>query len=386
METHRVDVAGSVTGTGVLEAGPSLLEEAIRLRLDSGDADGAFAAAERMHSELTDVPRVITIPELQQRLAGSDTAVLAFAVLPHELVAFSVTASARGVSRTTIPDGLDKLAERALQGDAAAARALYELLLRPSQQTIAGARSLIIVAPPPIDNLPFAALADPASGRFAVQTWSVSMAPSASALQPALASAARSALAVALPSADRALPESGSEIADVRALYPVGSEMSGSSATFPAFTSAAERADVVHIASHTSLSSSADEFAFNFAGQRVSWRTIAAMHLRPSATVLLASCDSLRQLHIPETRGLSIGGGFLAAGAATVVGTLTPIQDSDARELFLDIHRRLSRGITAGDAVREMQLAAIAAETSSGRPGAWRSVTLLTRRIPRRGN
>jgi CHAT domain-containing protein len=385
-EIHRVEVAGAVTGTGVLDAGTSLLQEAIRLRLDSGDVDGAFAAAERMHGELTDVPRIITIPGLQQLLAGSDAAVLAFAVLPHELIAFSVTSSARGVARTLLPDALDKLADRALQGDTAASRTLYELLIHPSQRTIAGARSLIIITPPPLDGVPFAALVDPTSGRFAVQTWSVSMAPSASALQTGTMTAAKSALAVALPSNDRALPESGSEVADVRTLYPDGVAMSGAAVTFPAFASAAERADVVHIASHTSLNSSADEFAFNFAGQRVSWRTIAAMHLRSSATVLLASCESLRQLHIPESRSLSLGGGFLAAGAAAVVGTLTPIHDSDARDLFLDIHRRLSRGITAADAVREMQLAALAAETSSGRPGAWRSVTLLTRRIPRRGN
>jgi CHAT domain-containing protein len=386
METHRVEVAGAVTGTGVLDAGPSLLQEAIRLRLDSGDVDGAFADAQRMHLELTDVPRIITIPELQQRLAGTDAAVLAFAVLPHELIAFSVTASARGIARTAMPDGLDKLADRALQGDPAASRTLYELVIHPSQRTIAGAGSLIIIAPAPLDNVPFAALTDPTSGRFAVQTWSVSMAPSASALQTAAMTGAKSALAVALPSNDRALPESGSEVADVRILYPDGVAMSGAAVTFPAFASAAERADVVHIASHTYLNSSADEFAFNFAGQRVSWRTIAAMHLRPSATVLLASCQSLRQMHIPETRSLSLGRGFLAAGAAAVVGTLTPIHDRDARDLFLDIHRRLSRGMTAADSVREMQLAAIASETSSGRPGAWRSVTLLTRRIPRRGN
>jgi CHAT domain-containing protein len=382
MEAHRVEVAGSVTGTGVLDAGPALLQEAVRLRLDSGDVDGAFDAAERTHRELTDSPRVVTIAELQQRLAGSDAAVLTFAVLPHELVAFSVTAAARSVVRTPLPEDVKSQADRALRGEAAASRALYELLIHPSQRTIAGARSLIVIAPQPLDSVPFAALVDPATGQFAVQTWSVAVAPSASALQPSPGSAAKTALAVALPSNDRALPESGSEVADVRALYASGTELSG--VAFPAFASAAQRADVVHIASHTSLNSSADEFALNFAGQHVSWRTIATMRLRPSAAVLLASCESLRQLHIPESRSLSLGGGFLAAGAANVIGTLTPIQDSDARELFLDIHRRLARGVSAADALREMQLAAMTAERSNGRPGAWRSVTLLTRRIPQR--
>ena len=383
MEAHRVEVAGAVTGTGVLDAGPALLQEAVRLRLDSGDVDGAFAAAERMHGELTDSPRVITISELQQRLAGSDAAVVAFAVLPHELVAFSVTASARSVARTPMAQGLDKLADRALQGDAVASRTLYELLIHPSRQTIAGARSLIIIAPPPLDTVPFAALLDPTSERFVAQTWAVAMAPSASALQKMTPTeAAKSALVVALASNDRTLPESGSEVADVRTLYANGVEMSGAEVTFPAFASAAERADVVHIASHTSLNGPADEFALNFAGQRVSWRMIANLHLRPSAAVLLASCDSLRRLHIPESRSLSLGGGFLAAGAADVVGTLTPIQDSDARELFLDIHRRMAHGAGTGEAVREMQLAAIATEAANHRPGAWRSVALLTKRIP----
>lgn len=380
MEAHRVEVAGAVTGTGVLDAGPALLQEAVRLRLDRGDVDGAFAAAERMQ-ELTDSPHVITISELQQRLAGSDAAVVAFAVLPHELVAFTVTASARGVARTPMAQGLDKLADRALQGDAAASRTLYELLIHPSRQTIAGARSLIIIAPPPLDTVPFAALVDPTTGRFAVQTWTISMGPNASTLQPAPVTTAKSALAIALASNDRALPESGSEVADIRTLYANGVELSGAEVTFPAFASAAERADVVHIASHTSLNSSAGELTLNFAGQSVSWRAIANLHLRRSAAVLLASCDSLRSLHIAGSRSLSLAGGFLAAGAADVVGTLTPIQDSDARELFLDIHHRLAHGLGTGEAVREMQLKAIATEAANHRAGAWRSVTLLTRRI-----
>jgi CHAT domain-containing protein len=82
----------------------------------------------------------------------------------------------------------------------------------------------------------------------------------------------------------------------------------------------------------------------------------------------------------PSSQALSLGGGFLAAGAGVVVGTLTPIPDNDARDLFRAVHRELARGRSAAAAVRQTQLEAIAGE-SHGHRTAWRSVSVLTNHI-----
>ena len=67
-----------------------------------------------------------------------------------------------------------------------------------------------------------------------------------------------------------------------------------------------------------------------------------------------------------------------AAGATDVVGTLTPIADTDARELFLSIHRHLTAGDVPAEAVRAAQREAIARHSD-----AWRAVASLTRCINR---
>lgn len=388
VELHRVRYAGGVTGTGVLDAAPSLLLESIRLRLDEGDLDGAFASAERLHEQLAPAEHgIVSVAELQHRLANSDSAVLSFAVLPREVVAFCITANDRMVARQKIDENrVTALAQAFERGDAEASRALYDVLIRPSQATLAKATSLIVVPAPELETIPFAGLQDASTKRFLVESFSLATAPSASALEPGLATPAKSAVAIALPAPapDAALPEGRGEIDAVSRLYTAATTISGNDATFPAFAAATEKADVIHIASHTEREASSDEFAFGFVDERVSWRTIATLKLRPSATVLLAACETLRRLRLPEMRTLSLGGGFVAAGAADVVGTLAPIQDADARQLFLEIHRRLVTGARIGDALRDTQRAAIAAEGDNASRGAWRAVALLTRRIPQR--
>jgi CHAT domain-containing protein len=95
--------------------------------------------------------------------------------------------------------------------------------------------------------------------------------------------------------------------------------------------------------------------------------------------VVLAACETLRAPS-PEAATLGLGGGFLAAGATAVIGTLTPIPDNDARDLFRTIHRELARGRSAAAAVCQSQLDAIAAESPDHRT-AWRAVAVLTNRI-----
>ncbi len=376
LEKHAVRFAGSVAGTGVLDAGRALYEDAIRMRLDQHDEPAAFRYAERLRAQLTTAAAPVpSVDELQRRLAGSSAAVLEFAALPGEVVAFCITE--RGVHVARSPVARTRLEELTAHDDSGA---LYDLIIRPSLASIGDARTLIVIAGTPLRNVSFAALG---SGKDRlIERLAVVSAPSAAVLQrDTRTPKPRTLLAVVLPSGDvtATLPDADREIADLRGMYGAATVLPASNATFRSFVSAARSANVLHISGHTDREPGENERAFVFAnGERVSWLTIAATPIAPDSLVVLAACETLRAPLTANERSLSLGEAFLSAGARGVLGTLTPIADRDARDLFAAFHRQLASGVPEAEALRRVQLEAMA----RGAGDAWRSVVLLTNRIP----
>jgi len=346
VETQRVALARGIGG-GSLDAGRALYREAIALSLGHGDTRAAFAYAERSRGE-----RKPDLDTLQRRLAGARTAVVELTSTARDVIALVVTADRIDALHTT-PDAP----------------------LPP----VANVDQIIVVPDRTLAQIPFAALRDD-RGRLLIERYAISTATSATSLQSSDESVPRSAVAMLLPSGDGsgtlALPESAGELSDVCASY-VSCE-SEQPATFAALQAAARHADVLHLAGHTQTSGG--ETALVFGAERISWRTIAATPLRHGSVVVLAACETLRSPIASDDRAPSLGEAFVAAGAADVVGTLTPITDADARSLFRDVHRELAAGRSAAEAVRRAQLDAIA----RGDRAAWQSIAVLTRRIPTR--
>lgn len=364
LERQPIRFAGTVVGTGVLDAGRTLYEDAIRLHLDARDEEGAFAFAERARAQLNTAATIPTRDALRRRLAGSGAAILELAALPEEIVAFVITERATLATRTRVAQSrIASLDERAL----------FDVLVRPSLATIGDARTLIVVADGALRNISFGALRD--GERRLIERMAVVSAPSSAALQREEGDPPRLALlAATLPAGD--LPDAHREIAELGGLYERATVLED--ASFRAFAGAAPRANVVHISGHTARQS--DDRTFVFAdSERVSWQTIAAMPLPRDSVVVLAACETLRGPAANHERALSLGEAFLAAGAHAVAGTLTPIADRDARTLFVALHRELASGTPAHEALRRVQLEAAA----RGDGQAWQSVVLITNRIPR---
>src|SRR4029077_2942431 len=124
LEKHPIRVAGAVVGTGVLDAGRTLYEEAVRLRLARRDEAGAFAYVERAHTHLAASPGV---EALIQHLAGRGAAVLELAVVGDELVAFCVTERGMRVSRAPF-SGAILAADAVTSNDPQVLGKLYDLL------------------------------------------------------------------------------------------------------------------------------------------------------------------------------------------------------------------------------------------------------------------
>ncbi len=366
----------SVAGTGVLDAGSALFQEAIQRDLDRGDVTSAYANAERMRG----VPTAsASVDELRRRLAGSGTTVVTIVVLRREVVSLTVTERGVAAARHAIPR--EEVAALAARDDDASSAALYDLLIRPSAAALADARALIVVPDRLLDQVPFAALRDGLTGRALIERMTVSIAPSATALRIVSPSVRPGTVAaLGLPSGPEsgmaALPSVELEVTEIGRLYPaVRGERTGD-ITARTVEENAAAADVLHIAGHTEGDPAGDD-ALAVAGGPLSWRTIAAMH-GMSPVVVLSACNTLRRPHDPDRRALSLAGAFVAAGAGDVVGTLAPIADRDARALFLALHEQLARGMAAPAALRQVQL------TQLRRPGvAWRHLAVLTTTIHR---
>ena len=364
LERSRIRT-GAVVGTGVLNAGVALFEDAVRLSADRGDLERAFAYAERSRAQLMfddSTPRV-SVRELQQSLANSDTAVLEVVGLPDQIVAICVTSrdAAMAKSRVGEPDRRDEAG-------------LYDAIIRPFDAALASSRQLIVVADRTLQSVPFAALYDSSAKRYLIERLAVSTAMSAGTLRPMQHGVASSLLAIALPSGESnaGLPETSREIGEVSGLYANAVMIAPDHATFAAFADAAPNANVIHIAGHTQRQSDDAGTALLFAHDRVTWSSIALRRLPRMPVVILAACETLRQ----QARAMTLGDGFLAAGAADVIGTLTPIADADARDLFQSIHRHLAAGDVPAQAVRAAQLEALSRHSES-----WRAVASLTRCI-----
>jgi CHAT domain-containing protein len=376
VERHRARTAAAA-GTGILEADHALFAEAMRMHLDRGEDRAAFAVAERSRGAS------ITVDELQTRLADSAIAVLAIALLPDEIVTFAITANDFRVARRRADVAtLARRAETTLtERGTTAAAALYDDLLQPLDAVIARVNGVIFVPDPRLERVPFAALFDRRAGAYLVERVHVSVAPSAASLQRDAARGGTSLVAMTLPTGTmRALANAGDEIAEIGAFYPRARAIDAAEATLPALHAALSVADVVHVAGHTERQPAGGEHALLLAGangvERVSSKTIAATALPHARLIVLAACETLRPPASAETRALSLGGAFVAAGAFEVIGTLAPIGDREARTFFRDVHRDLASGGSAGAALRAAQVAAIRNNET-----AWRSVALLTRRI-----
>lgn len=381
LERHRLRFAGPLAGSDILDAGVALGREAIRLRVEMRDVAGAFREAERRNVRIGSAPAApVTLDALQDSLAGTSAAVLMLTMLPGEAVAIAITEDGIATARAPLDEHtLDARMRGAAEANRDDAVALYDALVRPSEPALAHARRLIVVADPLLREVPYAALYDRVGKRHLIEAMPVSVAESASSLRGPAENRPALAVAVALPPGEfETLPDAKQEIDDVASLYP--RTVAIEPPAFTAFANAVARAGVVHVAGHTARARGTNEAVLPFAERAATWRDLSAVRFDSEAVVILAACESLSRADGRRTHAPSLGGSILAAGAGDVIGTLRPIADRDAAELFRGVHRGLASGLDAAGALRRAQLDALASEIATGRASPWRAVALLTRR------
>lgn len=382
-----------------------LFVDQMRLLYRSRDVQALFAAAEAVRARTLLDARTkrqdvtegapVTLREVQKVLP-SRTALLEYVVLPERLLIICVDATHARIASSQLPaaDLEHRIAEyqRALQSDdldriRMISAELYRIVLLPVAEDIRGAVSLLISAHKSIQSLPFAALVNPQSGRYLIETHTIAYVPSGAFadIPGEPAGRARSVLVVAGGSAASTslapLAAAPQEALAVSALYAIRRLLSGRDATRQRFQAEVSGYDVVHFAGHGISDStsivSALVFEPNGANDKERFlyaEDVAKWNLTRQPIVVLAACGTARG-DASSLEGMpSLARSFLEAGASEVVGTFWDIDDRRSQSIAVELHRGLARGVSAAGAIRNVQRAQIA---RSQPPSAWAAFAIF---------
>ncbi len=288
--------------------------------------------------------------------------------------------TARGTRRWTSPVGSDELHSLArrfrhrLEFDhgtyafAADSEALHRCLIAPMSAylTESEIRHLIFVPDGPLGTIPLAALRDPATGKYLIERFSLSVAPSFSLMpaEPATDANTSALLAGISESVDgfSALPAVKGELEALAGIYtPNLLRMDA------AFTRGVLKEDLstgtaglVHIASHGEFKGNAGETFLLAHDGKIHMDELEEM-IRPrkftGTPVELLCLSACRTAAGDDRAALGLAGAAVKSGARSVAATLWYVNDQAASTLMAGFHRHWHRGgMPKAAALRRAQL------------------------------
>jgi CHAT domain-containing protein len=418
LERQRTHVSDAVLRAGIFDDAAELFASAVSHAVARDDPAGAFAYVERGRARA--IAEEIAVREKQAPPAISVKAITE--VLPPDAVIVEyqsvdsgiviVTLNREGLAavRVNLPRGtieaevqsfVDALAAHggAQSLDQASAQ-LFEHLIEPIRRAVARAHTIVIVPDATLQQLPFAALRDPATHRYLIEDHVLATTPSASVfITRARHSTHRdqsppNALLVANPllnggafAALSSLPGSEAESRHASRAYGASTVVARADATASRFIAAADAYDVVQFAGHTVIRPVEPwHSALLFAPEGgdaglLTVQRIARLSFRRTRTAVLASCSTLRG-HTAGVEGVpSVARAFLLAGVPSIIGTLWDIEDGEAAAIVDTLHEHLAQGAPAADALRTSQLNAIYNRVAELRhPSRWSPFAVLATR------
>jgi CHAT domain-containing protein len=417
--------SASTTPDGAAPSRPSLelafaVGERYRARVLSDSLEAADALSRDGGENPAEAPKFATLSEIEASLA-EDEALLAYQVAPwtdlhgrfgggswllavHRSGTRAYRLDAAAKLEYGVRSYLGMLGQRD-GSEAVLAETLYHLLLAPALADLPeGVGKLILVPDGELHLLPFSTLRETREGPPLALRFELSSVPSAT-LWRRWRTAGRGADAAALIFADpypfssgagasvgssgglrireelSPLPQAREEARAVAREVGSGSELrTGEEAAEHLLkTTPLARFGLLHLAVHAVVDTvhperSAVHLA---AGQgedgRLEPREIVELGLR-GQLVVLSACSSARG---PVVRGegvMSLARAFFQSGAATVVASLWPLEDREARIFFEDFYHHLAQGRSIRQALRLTQEARLKA----GEPArAWAGVVVL---------
>jgi CHAT domain-containing protein len=233
-------------------------------------------------------------------------------------------------------------------------RKLYQALLAPVREHLAGFRQLVIVPHGALHYLPFHALYDGAA--YLLQQFAVSYLPSSSTLRYCqMGERATGGLLAMGYSGNGRLPNAPHEAQTIAQSWP-GVARVEQEATLAYLRRHAAEYRVIHLATHGEFRP--DNPLFSGLALADGWLTtldIFNCRLRASL-VTLSACQTGRSVVGGGDELLGLMRAVLAAGAGSLVSTFWPVEDGVTAVLMQSFYRALGEGQTKGDALRQAQL------------------------------
>ncbi len=339
--------------------------------------------------------RPLDLPLLQRDL-GSDTALVEYVALDHELLVFVITDQSIEVVRDlaseeqiaaaleqfrlqvgTLRYGAERLRPH-IDRLVARARhhlgALYDMLIRPIAEQL-GTRRLVVAPHGALHAVPFHALYDGTS--YLIELREVSYALSATVLQHCLARPPRPLQrAVLLGIPDAQTPWVRDEIQTIASLFPDPIVLLEEHATLAALRAHAPSADLLHLACHGQFR--LDNPLFSALRLADSWLTVRdayGLDLN-CGLVTLSACETGVNAVVSGDELIGLVRGFFSAGASSLLVSLWSVDDQTTAVLMSRFYQRLRQGDRPAAALRYAQCELLAQHPH---PFFWSPFVLLGR-------
>jgi len=267
---------------------------------------------------------------------------------------------------------------------------LYEILIKPVEQELAGNKHLVVVPHGMLHYLPFQALQSP-DGKYLIESYTVSYLPSASVLKFAREKNRgnhANLFAVANPKTDLSpLPAAELEAREVSALFNRKEVLLGQGATETKFKSEAPRYDMLLFSTHGEMIESAPlESNLRFTPTpeddgKLKVSEIFDMEVKANL-VTLSACETGL---VRGTKGgfpqgddlVGLSRAFIHAGAPSVVASLWKVSDEATVEMMRSFYRNL-QSMPKAEALQHAQLGlAKASAMTSSHPYFWAPFILV---------
>jgi CHAT domain-containing protein/Tfp pilus assembly protein PilF len=337
----------------------------------------------------------VTVEEIAALLPDARSALLEYVVTDEKVYLFVSTRTSEAdqskldlkaylleIKRKDLIEGAERFRKQLAARDLGfrdAARALYDLLLKPAQTQINGKTTLVVVPDEVLWELPFQALQS-AQNRFLLEDHAVSYAPSLTVLREMIrlrktrtsnASHSISLLAMGNPSLGSkaqerfnltlsdekldALPEAENEVKTLAQLYGAGRSKIyvGAEAREDRFKAEASKFTVLHLATHGILNDASPMYSQIVLSQDESSvtedglleaREIMKLDLNADL-VVLSACETARGRVGAGEGVIGLTWALFVAGSPTTVVSQWKVDSASTTQLMLEFHRNLKNGM-----------------------------------------
>ncbi|MBN9415328.1 MAG: CHAT domain-containing protein [Candidatus Eremiobacteraeota bacterium] len=249
-----------------------------------------------------------------------------------------------------------------------ASRLLYSQLIQPLASLRVEHPNLWLMPSSELWDLPFESLLDE-NEHYLVESGGCAYLGPSEAMQLALPVAAAAGRWLGVSNAR--LPGTQAEVAALARLFPDGRRTE----SWAELKELAPQARFLHLATHSqAFPSRATDNYVELSEGPVPMEQIYGLALPAGSLVVLSSCSGAQAQEHRERDLISLSSGFRAAGAASVVAALWPIDDEVTASFFLPMYQALLSGQSRLEALRQAKLSCL---RQHPHPYYWAGFTLL---------